>query len=277
MSINTGTLLGPEPLAIAISFWAINPGGVAAFEITVFAAVFTSLSLLVAAAIARRTSRPRREQGAWALCAALSNQGATFGTFVLFSAWGERGFVLGTLYAVHFMPVLTTLGFQQARSFSEEQGARGLAMLTQVFLDRRSRNPLLGVLIGVALQVWGPPRPALLGAFNQLLIPLNTFLYLRPGAIRRHARDIWIISGIKFVLMPAFAYLAALALGFGAIPDHEFLRVVVIQNSTPVAIMAVVTASIFRLDQELANSAWIVTNFGAVALVPWLTFLATHL
>ena len=284
LAINTATLVGLEPLAIAISFWAINPGGVSALRLPLFAAGFTTLCLLTAALIARRSDRPKEEQGAWALCAAFSNQGATFGTFVLFSAWGERGFVLGTLYTIYFMPMLTTVGFQVARSFGQGRVVRGWAVLTEIFRDRRSRNPVLGVLVGVLLQVWGPPRPAWLGAANQFLIPLNTFFYLyaiglttRLAALARYSRDIAWIGAAKFLLLPALAYLAGLALRFAATPNHELLRVVVVQNSTPVAIMAVVTASIFRLDQELANSAWLATNFGAVALVPWLTFLSLHL
>ncbi len=284
LAINTGTLIALEPLAIAISFWAINPGGSAAIRLPLFATGFTTICLLGTAMIARRTGKPKGQQGSWALCAAFSNQGATFGTFLLFSAWGERGFVLGTLYAIYFMPMLTTVGFQVARSFGEAEKVRGWGILAQVFRDRRSRNPVLAVLIGAALQIWGPARPELLGKANQFLIPLNTFLYLyaiglttRLAAIAHYSRSIATIAAAKFVALPMLAYAVGWALGFAASPNRELLRVVVVQNSTPVAIMAVVTASIFHLDQELANSAWIVTNFGAVALVPWLTFLSLHL
>jgi predicted permease len=59
--------------------------------------------------------------------------------------------------------------------------------------------------------------------------------------------------------------------------DRTLLQVVFIQSTTPTAIMGLILAQLFDLDEQLANAAWLTTNVAAVALAPVVLAIAAGL
>lgn len=80
---------------------------------------------------------------------------------------------------------------------------------------------------------------------------------------------------IKFIIIPLAAVSAATALGLNEINNGLPVKVVLIASSMPVAFTALVAASIYELDLDLANACWLVTTGSLLAVVPWLAFLLT--
>jgi len=83
------------------------------------------------------------------------------------------------------------------------------------------------------------------------------------------------ISLVKFVAIPLIAVSTAFALGFGNINEGLPLKVVLIASSMPVAFTALVAASIYDLDLDLANSCWLITTGSLVVVLPWISYLLT--
>lgn len=79
------------------------------------------------------------------------------------------------------------------------------------------------------------------------------------------------------MIIPGIAVATAFALGFGDINDGLPLKVVAIVSSMPVAFTALVAASIYDLDLDLANSCWLITTGSLVVILPWLSYLLTLL
>ena len=61
--------------------------------------------------------------------------------------------------------------------------------------------------------------------------------------------------------------------GMHLMDDGLAFKVVLILSSMPVAFNALVAASIYDLDLDLANSCWIVTTGALVIILPWLYYL----
>ncbi len=85
------------------------------------------------------------------------------------------------------------------------------------------------------------------------------------------------ISAIKFVIIPIVTCSAAYFAGFGQILDGLPLKVVCIVSSMPVGFNALVAASIYDLDLDLANSCWLVSTSLLLVIVPWLYFVSVIL
>ena len=66
-------------------------------------------------------------------------------------------------------------------------------------------------------------------------------------------------------------------LGLNDIDGGLPAKVVLIAASMPVAFTALVAASIYELDLDLANACWLVTTAALLAVVPWLYFLLSFL
>jgi len=78
---------------------------------------------------------------------------------------------------------------------------------------------------------------------------------------------------IKFIILPIAAGSASYMLGFHEIQDGLPMKIVLIGASMPVAFNALVAASIYDLDLELANSCWLITTGSMLLVLPWLYFL----
>ena len=77
------------------------------------------------------------------------------------------------------------------------------------------------------------------------------------------------IESVEGVFSGTLAYLFNLHL----LSDGLVFKVVLVLTSMPVAFNALVAASIFDLDLDMANSCWLVTTLGLIIVLPWLYFL----
>ena len=57
--------------------------------------------------------------------------------------------------------------------------------------------------------------------------------------------------------------------------DGLAFKVVLVLSSMPVAVNALVVASIYDLDLDLANACWLVITGALIVVVPWLRFPLT--
>jgi hypothetical protein len=78
---------------------------------------------------------------------------------------------------------------------------------------------------------------------------------------------------IKFIVLPLAAGIGSYLLGLHQLENGLPMKIVLIGASMPVAFNALVVASIYDLDLELANSCWLITTCSMVLVLPWLYFL----
>jgi hypothetical protein len=73
--------------------------------------------------------------------------------------------------------------------------------------------------------------------------------------------------------VPFIATGLAFLLGFKAIDNGLPLKVILILSSMPVGFIALVPPSIYDLDIDLANAAWMVTTALLIVVIPLQMFL----
>ena len=125
------------------------------------------------------------------------------------------------------------------------------------------------MLAGIALNLAGIARPAPLGWVNQVLIPVDTALYLI--AIGSQLTIVWprqllrpclVMSGIKFVYTPLIAWGLVHLFHLEGLPRIAVL----LEAATPMAVSPLVLPLLFGVDRELANALWLFTT---ILAVPW--------
>ena len=263
------------PLVACLSVWHIELRRPEPWLLPLLGGLISASTLLPARWYAARAGFSRPQTGSFLTCSFFSNVGY-FGALTAFALFGEHGYALCVLYFLFFTPCFYTLGFWLASHY----GRRGPAPKGTAFNAALGVVPLLGVALGAALSLAGVPRPAPLGQFNHLFIPVDTGLYLLAigsqltlESPRPHWRPCTALSLIKFLYTPTVAWLLLAAFRLEGLPR----LIVLIEASTPVAVSPLIFPLLFGLDRSLTNALWLFTTLVAVAwfilLIPALPLL----
>jgi len=236
---------------------------------------------LLAVGAAKTLRVPREQIGVMYCCGSFTNIGA-IGSLACFMLLGEAGFALVALYKMFEEISYYTIGFPIARYYGGSGPAQGsgLQRMAGVVKDPFVATVLSAFFIGLALNLSGIDRPLFMEKVTAFCVPAGTFvlifsigLAMRFSSVAHHMNACAAVAAIKFVGVPliacSLAYLANLHLVAGGLP----FKVVLVLSSMPVAFNALVAASIFDLDLDLANSVWLVTTGLLIAVLPWLYFL----
>lgn len=215
-------------------------------------------------------------------CGSFTNIGS-IGALVAFVFLGEIGFGLVAMYKMFEEIFYYTIGFPIARYYSGiTDGNSFKQRMIEVSRDIFVRAAICAFICGLALNLSGIPRPSFFETLNGFFVPCGTFVLLvsiglgmRFSSLGNYLVEGVLLSLIKFIAIPLVAVTAAYAFGFGDINNGLPLKVVLIASSMPVAFTALVAASIYDLDLDLANSCWLITTGSLLFTLPLLSFLLT--
>lgn len=264
--LTQGVIKYPTPVVLCFAMWLIRFDTWRVGLLPILGALISLSMLLPAWLYARwaRFSPPRT--GSMLTCALFSNLGY-IGAFTAFALFGEEAYALCMVYLLFFGPCFYTLGFSIARSYGHREDP---SFARPVLADDLRAYPVVGMAVGLILNLLRAPRPDLLTVVNQALIPVDTALYLtaigsyvafRPAT--RWLHPAIAMSLTKFVYAPAVAWVLVTAIGLEGLPRF----VVLLEASMPVAVSAHIFPMLFGLDRELTNTLWLLTTLLAI---PWL-------
>jgi predicted permease len=275
-------LLVCMPISFAAAVWVVSFADPRLMLLPLLGVVVLLLGGGLGWLAALSTRQPPQRMGAMICCGSFTNIGS-IGALVAFIFLGEPGFALVAIYKMFEETSYYTVGFPIARIYGAQTDDRRPGQrLLLVLKDPFFLAALIALLGGLVLNVSGLPRPAVFETINGFLVPFGTFLLLlsiglglRLSGIRKNLAAGLLIAGIKFLVLPLAAVGIAWILGFGDMNGGLPLKVVLVVSSMPVAFTALVAASIYDLDLDLANTCWLVTTVLLILVVPWLAFLLT--
>jgi hypothetical protein len=268
------------PFIVMFSFWALDLSNKTIFTLPLLGMTVTILALIPAIFFTKVHKLNQRQAGSYIGAAMFSNIGYTLGGFIAFVLYGEVGFGLTVLYCLFFKPFYYTIGFYMAENYSARKANGVKDNLKRIFTEGIRLFPLLGLAIGIILNILDFKRPIYVGNLNDILIPATTFIYMLAigltmnfKAIKKFKSPIFTMSIIKFIWSPAVGILLAYLLNYQNIMGGLPLKIAIIESFMPTAIASLVLASLFDLDQDLANSCWIFTTFFLMLLLPLLLLI----
>ena len=267
-------------LLAVLSFW-VMPLSRSLLWLPLFSALF----LLVPGSIAYLTFARRHKdalsRGAYYMSAMLTNIGTIAGlsAFILYD---EVGFAYVQIVSSFQVGLLVLVCFPLAAMFRAQgakEGTRVHLSLRELFLTP-NQVPVLGLIAGLALNVYGVERPAVLGTAFQALVHIGAWTALFPvGCLVDFSRALPYIKKtadlipLRFLLTPLI-FFGLCRLLFA---DSVLIGSVLLIAAAPTAINAVLTARLYKLNVDLTVASFLVTTVIYLLLFYPLFFLyVTH-
>ena len=224
-------------------------------------------------------SLTRRKMGAYVVTSSMSNIGYTLGGLICLLFLGERALGEQVIYVAYFNFYLVLAIYSVGRHYGEGGGKGFLRPALESFRDPRSL-PLVALAAGLGLNFCGVERPASLSPVTTGLIICATIismtsigLTVHVRAVRNYLRECAALAVTKFIWTPLLGLALCYAFGLEGLER----RVVFILSAMPCAIFSTVMAETFKLDTDLANSAFLTTTaFFLVAVLPVLVLLLPY-
>jgi len=263
--ILTASIAAGATLLVWLATWGvrIEPG---LKFLPVIGALLTVTMLLVGAAVSPWLLPDRRSRASFAFATSLSNMGYSLGGIVVYALLGEQGYAQSIIFLIYWSPLVFGLYFPLARMVGRDRLAFRWRDFLGIFRDVRSL-PLLGLTVGLTLNLTGVSRPAAFGQVISVVFVLASTttmfavgLSLVLERLGHYTRSYAVISLLKFAVAPL------VAVGLVTVFDRLFgmsrtsRQVVLILSACPVAVYSVVISTFFDLDVDLANSLWVVTT-----------------
>lgn len=232
-------------------------------------------------AAANLLKKSNRDKAVLYSCGSFTNLGS-IGSLVCYFFFGETGFALVALYKMLEDISYYTLGFPLIRFYSgstddtQSTFKRFLGVITDPFVAAAFTAFFLGLFLNLS----HIPRPHMFETITGIFVPFGTFILLvsiglgmRFSSVSNYVQESTVVSAIKFIAVPIFGCTLAYLFGLHQLSDGLIFKVVLICTSMPVAFNALVAASIYDLDLDMANSCWLVTTLGLIIVLPLLYFL----
>ncbi len=254
------------PITAVLALWALDFSQMNLVALPVLGVAYHAIGTGLALVMARLLSMPARQRGVFLMAGMNSNLGL-IGGLLCFLLFGETGYALSSFFRVLELPVYYLAGFPAAAAMGNGQRISIRRSLRQIVTDPSLFLPISGVVLGILLSLTGVPRPAWVSNVNSLLIPLSSIniafavgVTLRVGAVADHLRPSMAMAALKFALLPAALWSLGRLAGLDQVDGGLPFRVVVLLSFMPVGFTAIVAATLFDLDEDLANALWFTTT-----------------
>ena len=267
-------------LLAVLSFW-VMPLSRSLLWLPLFSALFMLVPGSIAYLTFARRHKDSLSRGAYYMSAMLTNIGTIAGlsAFILYD---EVGFAYVQIVSSFQVGLLVLVCFPLAAMFRAQgakEGTRVHLSLRELFLTP-NQVPVLGLIAGLALNVYGVERPAVLGTAFQALVHIGAWTALFPvGCLVDFSRALPYIKKtadlipLRFLLTPLI-FFGLCRLLFA---DSVLIGSVLLIAAAPTAINAVLTARLYKLNVDLTVASFLVTTVIYLLLFYPLFFLyVTH-
>lgn len=228
-----------------------------------------------------------RKTGSFFTISSLSNIGSV-GALIVFIFLGEEAFALVPMYKLFETIVYYAICFPIAKSFSpsiqKKDSSNKFIRVIKFFLDPFVVVSVGGVIVGIALNFSGIKRPEIYSDINAIAIPIMSLCLLMSigmamkfSRVKEFIKPSLLTAAIKFLIVPFVSTGIAYLLGFGTIDNGLPLKVILIVTSMPIGFVALVPPSIYDLDLDFANAAWMITTALLVLVIPLQMLIASFM
>ena len=267
-------------LLAVLSFW-VMPLSKSLLWLPLFSALFMLVPGSIAYLTFARRHKDALSRGAYYMSAMLTNIGTIAG-LAAFILYDEAGFAYVQIVSSFQVGLLVLVCFPLAAKFRAQgakDGHRVHLSLRELFLTP-NQMPVLGLIAGLALNVCGIERPAVLAAAFQALVHIGAWTALFPvGCLVDFSRALPYIKKtadlipLRFLLTPLI-FFGLCRLLFA---DSVLIGSVLLIAAAPTAINAVLTARLYKLNVDLTVASFLVTTVLYLLLFYPLFFLyVTH-
>ena len=252
-------------LLTMLSFWVLPVSWELAWLIP-YGMLFILVPGAIGALTFARSHKNLLNRGAYMMSSMVSNVG-TLGGVCSYILYAETGFAYSQIIAACQNFLLVLLCFPLAQYYRDRHLAAahtggGRINWRQMFLSWNQMS-LLGMAIGLSLNLGGVPRPEALSELFSELVHFGAWTALMPvgflinfSHMRYYYSRVWNLAVLRFVIMPAFIWFTSHFL----FSDPTLLHTLLICAAAPTAINAVLASRLYKLNVDLATTSFFTTT-----------------
>lgn len=248
-----------------ISFWTIHLTPVLILlPLSVIPICFLPV-LFFYACESRRFADPR-EKGSYLVSMMMGNIGTMAGlcAYILF---GETGFAYVQLIGMPQVLIFVLFCFPMAQYYYALWKNQGKAERPKLkaaeLLLTWNQLPAVGVLVGMGLGYFDVTRPAFVGYVFTALIHISAWMGMISVGYgtdmkraRSYVRRLWMLVPVKFLALPLIMYNLLKCVT----DDQTVIACILLASAAPTAIFSVMTAQLYDLNVDLAESSFLSTT-----------------
>jgi predicted permease len=278
-------LLVLNPIAIIGATWITDISSLKIVSLPFLGMTALITGGLLAFFIAKSLRFRSKQTGSYTVCGGFTNIGS-LGALFCFLFLGEKGFALVPFYKLFEETLYYAVGFPIAKSFSEDisENLPFIKRFKDAFTDKFVMVAVTSIGVGLILNLSGFNRPDIYFTINAILIPLASLLLLisigmamQFSSVKTYFKPGLLIAAIKFVLLPGIVFILGSVIGLNQIDDGLPLKAALILSSMPVGFIAMVPPTLYKLDIELSNACWLITNTILLIYLPFLYFMVQRI
>lgn len=201
------------------------------------------------------------DRGSYLISSAFANR-SVVGIISVWIIYGQAGYAAARWVMLAGPFVFYFFGFAIARHYRSLGEGQQVSFSLRGLLFQKNQLPLLGIAIGIALNLMGAPRHAMFDKAFDPLVHLSAWMFMVPiGAslnfaeMRRYVRPVSDLLAIRFVITPLACLALAMAIGMAG----EEFGVVMILAFTPASVGAVILTRLYKLNIHIAAAAYVLT------------------
>ncbi len=278
-------IIGLSPIIIIGAFWNVQLEEVRLILLPILGVTALVLGGILGIVFAKLRKLDRPQTGAMFVSGSFTNVGS-FGTLFCYVFLGEASIVFAAMYRLFEEFVYYLIGFPIAKLYGQQVRSNGSRkdMFRKLVTDPFIMASFCAILFGGLLNAAPIDRPAFYSSIIDILVPLTTLLLVVPigfnmkvKAVRGYLKECLAVSSIKFILVPVIITSLALLLGMGQVYDGLVLKVIIIMSAMPPAFISLIPPQLYKLDQDLANSSWLLNTALLLIVLPVLYLIVGNL
>ena len=202
-------------------------------------AVSTITGGFFAVIIAKYYHYNRTDIGSMFSCGYFANN-VSLGGMICFFYLGEEGYALVPIFTFLMRLLYYGVGYPIAHMYADDfvEQKETTKRIIEVIKDPFFYVGVGSVLVGISLNLSSLKRPEIYTTINEILIPLTTFILLfsvgltfKFSHVSKYLKECFLISLVKFIVVPVTILLLALLLDYQSINQSLPLKVSLISVS----------------------------------------------
>ncbi|MDB1124390.1 AEC family transporter [Vibrio algarum] len=247
------------PYSILTSIWQLPKIEAQLFYLPLVGVGVIFLGALVGFVTVKLKRLQPKQAGALVSVTSFYNLGA-LGNLCAFFIFGESGVAIVALYKLCEELIYFGGIYPYARKCGDQHFKQGKSAFWRdpIFLAAIS-----AISIGLLLNISGFNRPMIIGDINQYVIPLGSLMMVFSVGLTFNLRggERWKklaiqVSVFRAFLSPAIAMLLITVFDLWAVYDGLAAKVCILLSVMPTGFTSTIPTVLYRLDSDLANTAW---------------------
>lgn len=260
------------PWVLLVSFWGLKVSKLSFFVIAFIGMGVIFLQFGMAYLVLKFMNLTKAQKGSFLVASLLANVGY-LGWSINLSLFGQIGYDYAFVYGFYFALAVYLLAYPIAAKHSRSAEIQSMSFAKRLLVEGIVVYAVSSIVIGLALNFAGVPRPAVIGRLNSTVVLAATSIMMFAAGLsvsvrsfRIHAKASFVMAVIKSVLSPLVVAAVLLVTANHLLSDPLMFKVIVIESMMPLAISCLSVSAIFHLDQDLMNCIWVVSTLSFFAI-----------